>query len=540
MIGNGNEKGIFHIPQYYNSKLLKMGQVQGRTKNGLTPVKCNIPTDMDALLSGKNESELESKTIVFDGIEEKTDVDWRLKQFKTLSDSVKENRELFKDTDQIHCASDRENTSDAAFGHGLLGTIFSAYSQHIPLILRPDDIWISIATAFGKYVVNHSEEMRQCFVEHEGRKELEVAVFSPFMEYTTENHWAAFVGEMEKEIRKNVTSDVVEWLDPGFTTTTIRDKAVSNVVLMGALKEYFAYKFMLCCGLPKLTLEGSLEDWQRLVTKAEHLRDFNQETLTNWADVLVPVLQEFVNAYQGNVNLDFWERICTHNRVGSGGQKKFRGWFVALSPFDADGKYLLRSKNEIEEDHIYCVIDDDDIVDCFISMPVTIEDHTAECGDFDRPGGKRYQTTFFAGMLMTQYDEGNNTLRPTTDWGIIINEEITLETLQKYVTKEIEKSYYGDVKQQAPRINELITFAFHAANEMNFPQDSLLEMADAVFSYTTWGEAVEKDFTGTELYKGFLEHLVNPKREGRAFIKYVVVSQIDDVVQSYGSTDCSH
>jgi Domain of unknown function (DUF4419) len=506
---------------------------QGQTKSGQVPVTCDIPTDMNALLSGQDRSELESKTIVFDGVEEKELSEWMMKQPMTLAEVVERKRKLFHEGDRIHCTSERENTTGASYGHGLLGTIFKAYSGHHHLILRPDDVWISIATAFGNYVVNHSEEMRSCFVEHEGRKELEVAVYSPFMEATTENHWAAFVGEMEKEIRKNVTSDLVEWLDPGFSTTTVRDKAVSNVVLMGALKEYFSYKFMLCCGLPRITLEGSLEDWQRLVTKAEHLRDFNQETLTNWADVLVPVLQEFVNAYQGNVNPDFWERICTSQRVGSGGQQKFRGWFVVFSPFNSDGKYLLRSKEEIAEDHVYCVIDDDDIVDCYISTPVTVEDHTEACGDFAHPDGKRYQTTFFGGLMMTQFDKENNSLRPTTDWGIIINEEITLETLQEFVAKSIEGSYSSSTKKEASRINPLLPFAFHAAGELNFPQDSLLEMADAVRDYASWGEAVDNDWTGPDLYRGFLCKINDPKREGRNFSKYVVESRIDEVVSSF-------
>src|SRR5437870_383793 len=40
------------------------------------------------------------------------------------------------------------NSCQPSLNNGLLGTIYKAYSQHVPLRLRPDDIWLSILFNF--------------------------------------------------------------------------------------------------------------------------------------------------------------------------------------------------------------------------------------------------------------------------------------------------------------------------------------------------------------------------------------------------------
>lgn len=69
-----------------------------------------------------------------------------------------------------------------SYPHGLLGTIANAYSSHIPLKLRPDDLWLGIVFSLGNYIKDHSEELRDFFVDHQGRKEIVVKVASPFLE----------------------------------------------------------------------------------------------------------------------------------------------------------------------------------------------------------------------------------------------------------------------------------------------------------------------------------------------------------------------
>jgi len=62
------------------------------------------------------------------------------------------------------------NTIRSSLGNSFVGAIFDAYSHHYKLVLRPDDLWLTIVIAFANYVNYHAEEMRDCFVTHDGKK----------------------------------------------------------------------------------------------------------------------------------------------------------------------------------------------------------------------------------------------------------------------------------------------------------------------------------------------------------------------------------
>ena len=44
--------------------------------------------------------------------------------------------------------------------NGFVNTIVQAYSSHHHLILRPDDVWLSIMTQFSAYVEGNSETLK--------------------------------------------------------------------------------------------------------------------------------------------------------------------------------------------------------------------------------------------------------------------------------------------------------------------------------------------------------------------------------------------
>jgi hypothetical protein len=307
-----------------------------------------------------------------------------------------DNKQFYdKEHDKILMTNTRQTEACLpCYGNGLLGTMFMAYSNHQPLSLRPDDIWIAILVNFGRYVQNHAEDVRHLFVNHQGKKELVVKVKSPFLQYTTPEHWEKFIELMADTIQDNVKSDLVPWMTPTFTTTTHNDVMVANLAIMSTVREYFDMKFELSCGLSQVTLEGTLEDWQKLYTKTMELHRFKINVIDEWCDLMLPILQEFINSYQGQVNTDFWQKICTSKRRGSGSQQRLRGWFLVFGAFSDKGKYLLNPLEEVQKTGVYAAMDDDDVPDCGISVNVTVDDHGAE-----------YHALFYAGLLLTQYDQ---------------------------------------------------------------------------------------------------------------------------------------
>lgn len=410
----------------------------------------------------------------------------------------------------------KPNLTRPYLGNGLLGTIYQAYSWHIPLTLRPDDLWLAIIFNFGRYVKSHSEQMRSLFVDHLGRKQLLVRVASPYLHYTTEKHWEEFVDLMADQIKKNTKNEVVDWMIPTFSTTTQKDRMVAQVALMSTVNDYFQMKFILLCGFSEITLEGTLEDWQQLYNKTQGLYKFGVKELSDWADLLLPVLNEFISAYQGKVNEDFWERAVTSERRGSGGQETFRGWFLVFSPFNSKGEYQLRPLEEVQKDKIYAVIDDDDICDCGLDVQVLVDDH----------GIKEYQVVFYGGLLMTHYDIEKNMLSPAVDWIMIEKKEITYDDLKK----SLERKLSGEKdKKKLQMSHKLLQFAYDVAIEALFPNEVLMELVEIVSRYY-YNKLILPEYQNCEAFLKFLaepDHIWTQNR----LAKYIDPARIPEFLK---------
>lgn len=75
--------------------------------------------------------------------------------------------------------------------------------------------------------------------------------------------YAEFASRMiAEQVVKNIKNpEVAEWFQPNFSTTTPTDKVAACVSIMATLQNYFSYVCRTCCGVPKVTLLGTVEDW---------------------------------------------------------------------------------------------------------------------------------------------------------------------------------------------------------------------------------------------------------------------------------------
>ena len=79
---------------------------------------------------------------------------------------------------------------------------------------------------------------------------------------------------------------------------------------MDAVQHYFEYSMCCGCGFPEITLTGQPEDWKKIRSKAERLKEYNIDW---WLNALLPALDQFVQASEGNPDLDFWKSLCNIN-----------------------------------------------------------------------------------------------------------------------------------------------------------------------------------------------------------------------------------
>jgi len=294
---------------------------------------------------------------------------------------------------------------------GLVSAICDAYNSHHELVLRPDDVWQAILTQLSFYVQAHAEELRERFVDFEGKKELTISAGGTLFTADFGDMAARMVDE---QIASNIKdASMAAWLLPAFSTTCSKDRVVASVSVMATLQAYFEYKFCLCCGLPRVTLLGSLEDWRALRAKIDRLPEFDlqDKRMSAWHALLTQVLDEFVVSAEGRPSLSFWDQVCSHIGGGSG-PSYLSGWVTVFAVFTDKGVWqgdprTVRTWGR-EQTSPWPTIETGDLPVAAVAVPVTVDDN-----------GVEYKTQMLAGQVGYDAANGEGTaLQPRSDWCI--------------------------------------------------------------------------------------------------------------------------
>ncbi|CAG8758437.1 8328_t:CDS:1, partial [Cetraspora pellucida] len=286
--------------------------------------------------------------------------------------------------------------------NGFATAIFHAYNHHKHLRLRPDDIWLTIAQGVSHHINNNSEKFRDKFVKHEGKKVIDVFVSDILSGISLEGDWQEAVNRLVRKTDEHVEKiELKELLECDFSTTTPSSLTASRIVLLDTVKAYFDYRFSTLCGIPKVTLEGTIEDWNKLQEKVIQLRKLNLE-LDFWLNRLEPVIWKLVATYRGDVDEDFWGRIININRVfGSGGGTFISGWMLDFFPYNRSGTPFPYGDVEIP-----------DLPDGMVDVPFTID--------------TGYSLKFIAGFVGTNQEvlensDNESVVSPVIGWFITDN-----------------------------------------------------------------------------------------------------------------------
>jgi Domain of unknown function (DUF4419) len=231
--------------------------------------------------------------------------------------------------------SDLELVVDAGSRrHPLIDAVHTAFAQHRPLTLSPDDIWLVIAQGFSHHVTENAETLRPRLVRHQDRRELMTEV--PDL---TAASFEQAIGAFSEQIRDETDPVLHETLICDFSTTTPASRVASEVALMDAFSSYFTYEMRCVCGIPKITIQGSPEDWERIRARIEVLGTYE---LDWWVSRLRPILDEFVLAARGKPTPDFWRAIYKPEKAYA--TTLTTGWITDLFPYLGDSPRRRRNR----------------------------------------------------------------------------------------------------------------------------------------------------------------------------------------------------
>ncbi|CAG8437545.1 9297_t:CDS:2 [Acaulospora colombiana] len=237
----------------------------------------------------------------------------------------------------------KKTVLERGISHGLAAAILHAYNEHQHLRLTPDDVWLTIAQGVSRHINYNAEKFRSKFVEHEGKKE--ISVFARLADGKLSSDWSETVNQLVIEADKNIVErNLKSLLECDFSTTTEVSRTASRIVLLDAVKAYFSYKVCLMCGIPKITLEGTLDDWIKIQKKTKDLRKLSLE-MDFWLDRLDPVVENLVATYKGEIDQDYWSKVSSRQRFGSG-PRSISGWMLGFFPYDRTGERITNNTLE--------------------------------------------------------------------------------------------------------------------------------------------------------------------------------------------------
>ena len=168
---------------------------------------------------------------------------------------------------------------------------------------------------------------------------------------------------------------------------------------MATFKEYFDYSCAMCiCGIPYVTIEGTVQDWQEIKTKIDFISKFG---LSWWTPKLVPIIDEIINTKNGNVNQSFWKNMVRiKGYKGRYDPGSYDGWFTAFFPYNNKNKRLSLEKISVNEK----------IAEEMLDIPFTIKIIGANNAEAEIP------MNICAGFVGLTQDPETFQLKPEMGW----------------------------------------------------------------------------------------------------------------------------
>jgi len=344
-----------------------------------------------------------------------------------------------------------------AFFNGM----YNAYADHRPFVLSPDMIWLLITQGFAQHVNANSEALRKHFVEFSGKQTLVMRTSDKKLPFDADA-WEKIFPQFTQQIAEQTSNDIISVLTSDFSTTTSVERIASEITAMKAMEPYFEFVVMnIICGIPKITLQGTTEDWQKVLEKTQSLAKYD---LKWWTKELEPLLVEFVNASKGDVNKKFWRNMFKyHSQKQYGAANMIDGWIVKFYPYDKFGRRNNLNKLEGGE-----------------SLPEEIVKVDLSYIEMDGNVENEMSLELWAGFIGLEQNPHDFGLTPKISWMIKQKDEQNIGLQNAYEKKNIPRSgsrldeclnlRVTEVPESLSKLNEIYHLRLNFKAEVFIPE----------------------------------------------------------------------
>ncbi len=201
-----------------------------------------------------------------------------------------------------------------------------AFDQHKSIVITPDNIWLLICQGFAQHIKENTQKFRNHIY---GRSEkTTISVRRDDFVLGRHNPWEEVFPEFTKGVNEYIGDKIYNNTVLQFSTSTLRETTAFEIAFMDAMSVYFDYSFVSLCGIPEIRLAGSKDDYLKMINALDFLNGYD---LKWWTSHVVPILEQFIAAFDGKADYGFWNSIYKLNSFSGG--PYISGWITRLFPY---------------------------------------------------------------------------------------------------------------------------------------------------------------------------------------------------------------
>ena len=217
-----------------------------------------------------------------------------------------------------------------------------AYAKHYSMEISPDDVWLLILDGIRLHVKNNRDALKDRFVGPKADTSIKISADWLTLE-SSYGEWSEVINSLFDELQRKLPAETGEPLQTKFTTTSPVDYNISRAMVLSVASEYYSYSVYTLCGIPKIKIKGTRQDWVLLKDVFNKLA--SRLDMEWWSEQLNPILDEFANAFDGKSDVEFWQRIFKIPEQEGCGNEQFNGWFTKFYPYLYDDSEFKKRTN---------------------------------------------------------------------------------------------------------------------------------------------------------------------------------------------------
>ena len=208
----------------------------------------------------------------------------------------------------------RDNFTGEYLHYSFIDYLKMAYDKHKGIIIKPDFIWHTVLFELSQLILKSPEKYRDFFTTSDSKVEILVPTTDPEL---------INLDLIIEKLNDLVPTDTKDFLLRFSTGTQLSNMAI-NSAFCEAVSPFYDY-MMFMCGLPKIKVLGTTEDWNSIKESCVKLKEIFADH-TSYFDDISGLVDKFIELD----DIDYLSRIFNYESEGSGSKLRIDGWVKLL------------------------------------------------------------------------------------------------------------------------------------------------------------------------------------------------------------------